>query len=150
MNNLYNPADASVIMDRIEKLTSGSQRQWGKMSGAQMLAHCNASLETALGRNVIPQVPYVSRLIGKMMRPGVMGPKPFAKNSPTDKSYIFKTQLDFEEQKARAKNSVKTFSEGGPPACTTHPHPFFGHFSPGEWALFQWKHLDHHLRQFGV
>jgi hypothetical protein len=150
MNNLYNSTHVSGILERIEKLSPNSQRQWGKMNVAQMLAHCNVSLETALGKNVIPRVPFVSQLIAKMLRPSVMGPKPFGKNSPTDKSYIMKAELNFDEQKSKAVSSIKKFSEGGPSACTTHPHPFFGHFTPEEWALFQWKHLDHHLRQFGV
>jgi hypothetical protein len=35
------------------------------------------------------------------------------KNSPTDKSYIFKTDLNFEEQQTIAIASLKKFFEGG-------------------------------------
>ncbi len=30
------------------------------------------------------------------------------------------------------------------------PHPFFGNLNSEEWDTLNWKHLDHHLRQFGV
>jgi hypothetical protein len=80
----------------------------------------------------------------------VLGEKPFHKNSPTDKSYIFPGNLNFDEQKAKLIASLKKFQEGGTAKCTTHPHPFFGKFTPEEWAVFQWKHTDHLLRQFGV
>lgn len=149
MKNLFNQPDVSVILGRIEKLSPEHQRLWGKMNVAQMLAHCNVSLETAMGLNKIPRV-FIGRLIAPFMKKKVLGEKPFGKNSPTDKSYIFPGDLDFEEQKIKTITSVKKFLAGGPSQCTTHPHPFFGNFTPDEWAIFQWKHLDHHLRQFGV
>ncbi|WP_410479057.1 DUF1569 domain-containing protein [Pedobacter psychrodurus] len=36
-----------------------------------------------------------------------------------------------------------------PAKCTRYPQAFFGPLTPEEWALMQWKHFDHHLRQFG-
>jgi hypothetical protein len=149
MNNLFTQSDVSQILERIEKLTPDSQRQWGKMNVAQMLAHCNKSLETAMGLNFIKRL-FIGRIISPFVKPMVLGEKPFGKNSPTDKSYVFKDDLKFEEEKLTTIASIKKFFEGGPTQCTTHPHPFFGKFTPQEWAVFQWKHLDHHLRQFGV
>jgi hypothetical protein len=149
MNTLYNQTNVSDILNRIEKLTPASQRQWGKMNVAQMLAHCNMSMETALGQHTMKPL-LIGRLIGVFFKPKVLGEKPFSKNSPTDKSYIFPTDVDFGEEKAKTITSVRQFFEGGPSRCTTHPHPFFGKFTPEQWAVLQWKHLDPHLRQFGV
>lgn len=149
MNNLYNPSDVSEILERIEKLTPDSQRQWGKMNAAQMLAHCNKSVETAMGQNFMKRL-FIGRIIGTLLKSKVVGAKPFGKNSPTDKSYIFPDNCNFEEEKSKVTAAILKFSEGGPSQCTTYPHPFFGKFTPEEWAVFQWKHLDHHLRQFGV
>lgn len=97
MNNLFNQSDVSQILERIGKLTPGSQRQWGKMNVAQMLAHCNISIETALGKNIIKPL-FIGRIIGSFLKPKVLSEKPFGKNSPTDKSYIFKEDLKFEEE----------------------------------------------------
>ncbi|MBI5474205.1 MAG: DUF1569 domain-containing protein [Ignavibacteriae bacterium] len=149
MKNLFDQSDVSEVFERIEKLTPSSQRHWGKMNVAQMLAHCNVSLETAMGVNSIKRL-FIGRIIGSLMKPMVLGEKPFAKNSPTDKSYIFTDSRNFGEEKSKTIGSIKKFFEGGPSKCTKYPHPFFGKFSPEEWAVFQWKHLDHHLRQFGV
>ncbi len=149
MNNLFDQSGVSEIVTRIEKLTPGTSPQWGKMNVAQMMAHCNISMETAMGAKIIKRV-FIGRILGPMLRPGVLSEKPFGKNSPTDKSYIFPDNLIFEEEKVKTINSIRKFYEGGPAQCTTYPHPFFGKFTPDEWALFQWKHLDHHLRQFGV
>jgi hypothetical protein len=149
MNNLFNEQDVNNIIARIDKLTPDSQRNWGKMKVAQMLAHCNISLETAMGKNTIPRV-FIGRIIAPFMRKSVLGPKPFGKNSPTDKSYIFKGDNKFEEEKPKTIATLKEFLANGTSKITTYPHPFFGHFTPEEWAVFQWKHMDHHLRQFGV
>jgi len=149
MNTLFNKSDVSAILERIEKLTPGSQRQWGKMNAAQMLAHCNKSVETAMGLNSMKPL-FIGKIIGVFMKSKVIGEKPFGKNSPTDKSYIFPVNCEFEQEKSKATASISKFHEGGASQCTTDPHPFFGKFTPEEWAVFQWKHLDHHLRQFGV
>ncbi len=149
MNNLFNQSDVSSILKRIDKLNSDSQKQWGKMNPSQMLAHCNVSMETAMGDKVIERV-FLGRIIGTLMKSSVLSEKPFAKGSPTDKSYIFNDNRNFDEEKLRLKNLVSKFQEGGSAKCTKHPHPFFGTFTPEQWAVFQWKHLDHHLRQFGL
>jgi Protein of unknown function (DUF1569) len=135
MKNLFNQSDVSEILERIEKLTANSQRQWGKMNVAQMLAHCNVSVETAMGMNYIKPL-FIGRIIGSFLKPKVLGEKPFGKNSPTDKSYIFNADLKFEEERSKATASIKKFFEGGPSQCTTHPHPFFGKFTPEQWAVF--------------
>src|SRR6188474_1768950 len=99
MNNLFNPSDIPVIIKRIEKLTPETQRQWGKMNVAQMLAHCNKSVETAMGQNFMKPL-FIGKIIGVFMKSKVIGEKPFGKNSPTDKSYIFPVNCNFEEEKS--------------------------------------------------
>jgi hypothetical protein len=149
MNNLFNPTDFSQILVRIENLKPDSQREWGKMNVAQMLAHCNIAMETATGDKVLKRI-FAGRIIGSLIKKKVLDEKPFRKNSPTDKSFIFPDTMQFEEEKIKLIGSIKKFHEGGPEKCTKHPHPFFGYYSPAQWSILQWKHLDHHLRQFGV
>ncbi len=45
---------------------------------------------------------------------------------------------------------IDKFAAGGAAGCTKNPHSFFGKMTPEEWAILMYKHLDHHLRQFGV
>ncbi len=149
MNNLFNQSDVAGILARIGKLSPDSQKQWGKMNVSQMLAHCIVSLETAMGRN-FPKRVFMGRIIGRFMKPAIVGEKPLPKNSPTDKSYIITDNRDFEKEKAKVIELIKTFSAGGPSKCTTHPQAFFGKMTPQEYAIMQWKHFDHHLRQFGA
>jgi hypothetical protein len=151
MNSLFNQPDVTELLERIENLKPGQQRQWGKMNVAQMLAHCNVSMETAMGKSFMKPL-FIGRLIGTLLKRRALSDKPFGKNSPTDKTYVFTGQddLNFEGEKIKLQQSVSQFFKGGSSECTVHPHPFFGKLTSDEWGIFAWKHLDHHLRQFGV
>ena len=59
-------------------------------------------------------------------------------------------QRDFLLEQAELKLKLLQFSKGGDAQCTRHPHPFFGALSPQDWSRGMYKHMDHHLRQFGV
>lgn len=150
MNNLFNSSDAVEILSRLEKLSPNAQKQWGKMNVNQMLAHWNASLETAMGITSSERVGLIARLFGKLLKPTFFGEKPFPKNSATDQTYIITGKPDFDQAKAKVIRHVKQFADGGTEKCTTNIHAFFGKLTPTEWATMQWKHFDHHLRQFSA
>ncbi|HZL25934.1 MAG TPA: DUF1569 domain-containing protein [Acidobacteriaceae bacterium] len=57
---------------------------------------------------------------------------------------------DLETELERLLGFIDRFAGAGADGCTKHPHTFFGPMTPMEWAGFMYKHLDHHLRQFGV
>ena len=150
MNNLFSQTDTAGILQRVEKLAPSAAGNWGKMTVNQMLAHCNASLETAMGLNFPKRVGFVGRIFGRLMKPKFFGDNPFPKNSPTDKNYIITGNPDFEKEKAKFIRQINIFSQGGPEKCTTHIHAFFGKLTAEEYAVMQWKHIDHHLKQFGA
>jgi Protein of unknown function (DUF1569) len=64
--------------------------------------------------------------------------------------FVISDKRDFVREQERLKGNVRQFHEGGEVRCTKHPHPFFGSVTPQEWATGMYKHLDHHLRQFGA
>lgn len=147
MNDLYNDSDVVGIIERLEKLAPDAEKKWGKMNVGQMLAHLNISLETAMGLN-FPKRILIGRVIGGFMKSKFLNEEPMTKNSPTDKNYVFTDIREFDKERNKAIQLVKTFHANGSEKCTMHPHSFFGKFTPEEWAILQWKHFDHHLRQF--
>jgi hypothetical protein len=149
MNNLFETATVNLILQRIDLLTSQSERQWGKMTVSQMLEHCCIATEVAIGRQN-PSRLFIGRIIGWMAKPAFVNPKPFSKNLPTHETFVVKNEPDFKTVQERLKQLVVEFSEAGPEKCTQHPHAFFGKLTPDEWGVGMYKHLDHHLRQFGV
>jgi hypothetical protein len=149
MKSLFNQTDKTEILTRIDKLSPSSQRQWGKMDVAQMLAHCNAALETAAGLT-FPSRVFLGRILAPFMKARFVSEKPFRKNYPTHKSYRFNTPMNFQDQKLKVVSLIKQFSENGMEKATTHPHSFYGKLTPEQWGIVMYKHFDHHLRQFGV
>ncbi|HEX8274832.1 MAG TPA: DUF1569 domain-containing protein [Longimicrobiaceae bacterium] len=150
MKNLYDPAVAEQIKERLARLTPDSERQWGTMSAAQMVAHCAAGLEPAVGDRKPPRI-FIGRIIGGMLKRRVLGnEEPLRRNTPTEKAMMVADDRDLEAERTRLRGLIDRFVAAGPAGCTTHPHPFFGPLTPQEWAILMYKHLDHHLRQFGV
>lgn len=149
MKNLFEVSDAMEIKNRIERLTPDSQRQWGKMNVAQMMAHCSAWLEMAAGVKSAPRS-LMGRIFGRLAKKSILGERPIGRNMPTEKSLIRNDERQFDEEQRRLIDRVERFSAGGPEQCTIHPHCFFGPMTPVEWATMGYKHLDHHLRQFSV
>lgn len=150
MDSLFDPAVRDRIVARIESLRRDAPRGWGRMDVAQTLAHCALGLEAATGDAVLHS-PAVAKLIGPLFKGWLLGPKPFAKNSPTHPSLVLKdASCDFDRERARLLAAVRKFHAAGPASAARYRHAFVQKLTGDEWGLMQFKHLDHHLRQFGA
>jgi hypothetical protein len=149
MKSLYEAATVEEVKQRIASLTPQSQRLWGKMTAPQMLAHCSAAMETATGDTVLPRL-FIGRVLGPLVKPGFANDKPLSKNGPTAPSFIIADERDLSTERDRLTSLIERFSQGGPEGCTKAPHCFFGKVTPEEWGKGMYKHLDHHLQQFGA
>ena len=150
MRNLYDAADAREVKERLARLTPESARQWGKMNAAQAVAHSAASMEWAVGDRTPPRMVLAS-LLGRVIKKKVLGnDAPFRRNSPTAPDPIVPGQPNIDIERNRLIALIDRFTSSGPSGCTKDPHSLFGPLTPDEWAILTYKHLDHHLRQFGV
>jgi len=149
MKNLYERESVDEVISRIDSLKASSPRQWGKMDVAQMMAHCSAALDMAAG-HINPPRMLIGRLIGGMIKPIYTNEKPFSPNNPTEKRLVVADARDFGREQELLRSKIREFADGGEAKCTRHPHPFFGALTPQEWSRGMYKHLDHHLRQFGA
>jgi Protein of unknown function (DUF1569) len=150
MKNLFEPAAVNEITNRMAHLRSDSERQWGKMNVAQMLAHCSGAIGMAEGKVTPPRI-LLGRLLGPLAKKSlIVKGEPMRRNAMTEKSVLVTDERDFRGERQRLRESIGRFAAGGPGICTKHPHFFFGPLTPVEWAVLMHQHLDHHLRQFGV
>jgi len=150
MKNLFEPAAAMELTDRIERLRADAPRLWGTMTVSQAVAHCSASLEWAVGDANPPRM-LIGRLIGGLFKRKAIGnEEPLRRNTPTAPSLVITDERDFAVERVRLQTLIARFAAAGPAGCTTHPHSFFGRMTPDEWAVLVYKHVDHHLRQFGA
>jgi hypothetical protein len=150
MKHMFEADSAEEIMQRLQQLRPDSRRQWGKMSATQMLAHCSAGLEMALGQ-VRPPRMMIGRIMGPLVKPmALMEHAEMRRNVPTAKELVVEADdLNFGKERMRLGELISCFVAAGSGGCTTHPHFFFGRLNPEEWSILMYKHLDHHLRQFG-
>ena len=147
VKNLFDPSVKQEILDRINKLTSQTQRQWGKMNVSQMLAHVQLPIRIAFGTHQ-PKGSFLLRLIGPLFKSKLWDENPYKRSLPTDPTFIMtNSEKEFEGEKSALLELIDKFSEE---SLVSEKHPVFGKLTKDNWSKATWKHLDHHLKQFGV
>lgn len=150
MKNVFDPATVADLTARINQLTPTTAPQWGKMSVDQMLAHCNVSYDMAY-TDKYPQATGVKRLLLKLfVKQAVVGPKPYPRNSPTAPQFRMVGTKNFEDERTKLIGYLHRVQRDGEAAFEGRESPSFGPLSAAEWNTLFYKHLDHHLTQFGV
>jgi hypothetical protein len=150
MKNIFKKEVAVGVINRINNLTAISQPVWGKMNVGQMLAHCNVTYEMIYD-NIHPKPNGVKKWILRLLVKNiVVSDKPYKKNSPTASQFLIKDSKEFETEKNRLINYIIRTQELGENHFDHKESHSFGPLSKNEWNQLFYKHLDHHLQQFGV
>lgn len=147
VESLLQQDGVEAMAARVMALGPENQPQWGKMTCAQMLAHCQKPYQVAFGELELKRG-WIGRLFGGMAKKKfVHTDAPFNRNSPTDPRFLQSGAADVAQEQEALVKLVRRFGAG---ETVITMHPFFGELSHHEWDRLMWKHLDHHLRQFGV
>ncbi|MBI1342936.1 MAG: DUF1569 domain-containing protein [Terrimonas sp.] len=146
IKDLFDPQVRQEMLDRINRLTPQTKRLWGKMDVAQMLAHVQRPINFAYGHHSIKGSPLL-KIIGPLFKTVLYNEKPYKQGLPTDPTYIVKEEKNFETEKQQLLDLLHHFS---PENIGDKKHPVFGKMTREQWSRATWKHLDHHLKQFGV
>lgn len=150
MKSLFKQSDINELIERINKITAESKPAWGKMNAAQLMAHCTAPLRMAHGE-IKSKRGLMSLLFGKTFKKKyINGNTVFPQNLPTDPNFVFPNPMQFEDEKKKLIDKLNEFCAKGPDGISNKTHSFFGPMIAEEWDILQYKHLDHHLKQFGV
>jgi hypothetical protein len=149
MKNLLDKEVYNELTARIQKLEPTSNAQWGKMNVAQMMAHVSEAYKVPLSDKPMPRM-LIGRLIGWAFKPVLYNDKPWKQNLPTAPNFIIKDERDFNKEQLNLLNLVDTFHTAVAENIGRYPHPMFGKFTTAQWGMAMYKHLNHHLVQFGV
>jgi hypothetical protein len=149
--NIFQKEVADGIIARINKLNVSTPAQWGKMNVSQMLAHNSVTYEMIYDNNhSAPN--FLLKFILKTFVKGklVDGTTPYEKNSGTAPAFIIKDDRDFEAEKKRLVDFIQKTQQLGEAHFDGKASLSFGNLTKTEWSNLFYKHLDHHLTQFGV
>jgi hypothetical protein len=150
MKNIFNQNDTAEIIARIDSLTPLTNPVWGKMDVAQMLAHCNVTYEMVY-ENKHPKPKGLMKLILKLLvKNVVVNEKPYKHSSKTAPAFIITNTKDFNVEKNRLIDFIKKTQGLGENHFEGKESHSFGTLTSKEWNNMFYKHLNHHLNQFGV
>ncbi len=145
MQNLFDKNQYVLLRQRLERLKPNAQRMWGKMEIAQMLAHCNAQIESATGKTIRPdESTFFARNVIRRVLPFItkipLGQK-------TGAGLAISDARNFDIEKKRLLDNLEQAHLNGING-NWYPHLKFGKLSAKEWGHLICIHIDHHLRQF--
>tara|TARA_R110000868_G_scaffold21614_15_gene89654 strand:- start:19993 stop:20445 length:453 start_codon:yes stop_codon:yes gene_type:complete len=150
MDNIFKKETVDKAIGRINKLNSKSTGLWGKMTVDQMLAHCNVSYEMVY-TDKHPKPNGLMKLMLKLfVKQTVVNEKPYKKNSRTAPAFLIANERDFEIEKKRLIDHLTKTQELGEDYFDNKESHSFGPLTKAEWNNLFYKHLNHHLEQFGV
>jgi len=148
MKNMHNKNDAVEMKKRVEKLTASSTAQWGNFDAHGMICHLLDGLQYTLGmkKEIEELAPGPPMFLRNLIRLYVPMPKAKIKTHP---SYLETKPEEFEKDKRQLVELMDRFLAES--ARESWPmHPFFGNLDGPAWAKLTWRHVNHHLSQFGV
>ncbi|WKN45024.1 DUF1569 domain-containing protein [Tunicatimonas pelagia] len=149
-NNIFEKSITDSLINRVNQLTPTTPNQWGKMNVAQMLAHCNVTYEMTYENKHPKPNAFVKFMLKLFAKSTVVGSKPYKKNGQTAPQFIVKDAKDFGVEKERLVQYLKKTQELGEKHFHNRESHSFGRLTKEEWSAMFHKHLEHHLRQFGV
>lgn len=147
MKSIFDEKTYQEVLDRLNALSPESERQWGKMTVSQMLWHCQIFVRQAI-KNKKP-TKRSNPLIRLFFKKSMYSDKPWRKNLPTLPAAKTAETKDFDHELKVLQEMVLQLHQLKE-RDNWNPHPLFGEFTPEQWGMLEYKHLDHHLRQFGV
>jgi hypothetical protein len=150
MKDIFTKEVSNEIIGRINKLTHETQPKWGKMDVAQMLGHCNVTYEMDYTNKHPAPNGFVKLMLKLFVKEVVVGAKPYKKNSQTAPAFRITDKRVFEEEKTRLIDYINKVQQQGRSAYEGKASLSFGSLSADQWNNMFYKHLDHHLNQFGV
>lgn len=148
--NIFTREVTQSLIQRISNLHPDTRPGWGKMGVAEMLAHCNVTYEMAYENVHQPPNLFFRLLLKFFVKKTVISEAPYKRNNKTAPAFLIKETRDFETEKRRLVSYIEKTQQLGETAFDNRPSLSFGVLNKTEWNNMFYKHLDHHLTQFGV
>ncbi len=147
MKSIFEEVAYHELLDRIDALNKNSDPIWGKMTVGQMVWHCQIPLGVAIKNKKYKKKG--NPLIKFFFKKSLYSDKPLRKHLPTSPLAKATAQKDFSIEVKKLRSMVDEVHQLKT-RTVWEAHPLFGEFTHEQWGQLEYKHLDHHLQQFGV
>ena len=148
MKTLFDDEARGALLARLERVSAESRPRWGKMSAEQMLSHLVEAMRMALGefqtrpKKMLTRLPPFRQLFVYWL--------PWPKGAPTARELLPASNPRSVEEGKREIMRLVTQLAGYSSKTQWPDHPAFGKLTARGWGVLGWRHIDHHLRQFGA
>lgn len=150
MQNIFDLKVTEELISRINQLNPTTSPRWGKMNVSQMLAHCNITYEMVYTDKHPKPNGFIRLILKTFVKQAVVNEKPYKKNTKTAPAFIIANERNFEAEKKRLTDYLLKTQKLGENYFHQKESHSFGSLTKTEWNNLFYKHLNHHLEQFGV
>ena len=148
MKSIFEKEVRDGLISRIENLSDSSSNKWGKMNVYQMIVHSIKTEEMYLRKKSYDRL-FIGRIFGQMSLKSLLkDDKEFKQNEPTHPEFKIKENGYISTNKARWIALIKEYENKSESDYEGFSHPFFGKMTKSQVGEYNYKHIDHHLRQF--
>jgi hypothetical protein len=146
MGTLRKEGDRRALAERLGRVKAEMRAQWGTLDAARMLRHVADALDAGLGRVAVARRgPAAFRHFPLKHLAVYVVPMPKGAKAPPE--LLAAEPGEFEGNRRRTLDGMETAARLG--AGAGPEHFLLGRLSAEQWNRLHWKHIDHHLRQFG-
>jgi hypothetical protein len=150
---LFHPPSMASVLTRLRTITPTSERRWGRMTAHRMVCHLSDAFRGALGdRPALSVATPLSRTVLRWVALTLPAQWPKARIATlpeADQELGGTPPTEFLADRAELERLIERFVARAP-ELEGHEHAIFGTLSRAEWGRWGYRHLDHHLRQFGA
>jgi hypothetical protein len=146
MRTLRDEAVRKEIVTRLQNLTPTTKPKWGRLDAHHALCHLSDTFAMSLGEVAVRSM---NRKAFQLfpLKHLILYVLPFPKGAPTPPELVATVPGNFDADRQRVLEQINRLAAA--PNGKGPAHPFFGPLTNDEWNALQWKHIEHHLKQFG-
>ena len=146
-HTIWNTADRDAIMRRFGRLSPDARPKWGSLDAPRMVTHVTDAIRASMGE--IQMTPIAGPLQYWPVNVLVMFYMPWPKSVPTAPELLSRPPVNWPTELAELRSTMDRFVARDVKGPWT-PHVAFGSISGRQWGRLMYRHLDHHLVQFGA
>lgn len=147
MKSLWQDEVRREIVARAGRITDDTKPLWGRMTADRMLSHITEAVRMATGELAVK--PKKTPLRFFPLKQLAIYVLPMPKGLPTAPELLAGPQGSVADGQRDLQRALDSFANRRSDAVMP-PHPVFWRMSRFTWGVQAYRHIDHHLRQFGV